>query len=453
VACFIFGEWNELLQTQCNQQGDLAIVVDGLGKQYTLGQKQRGYRTLRETIMERSASSLKCLRSFIATDTHSPESQNTSIWALKDVSFKIYRGEVVGLIGRNGAGKSTILKVLSEITEPSEGSAIIHGRVGCLLEIGTGFHPELTGRENIFLNGAILGMAKSEIEQKFEQIVDFAEVEKFLDTPVKHYSSGMYLRLAFGVAAHLEPDILIVDEVLAVGDAAFQKKCLGKMHDVSKGGRTVLFVSHNMGAIAQLCTRVLWLNEGRLKLEGPPHEVIGAYLSAGETPRARWTLEKKERNGHPKEDVVIESVQVLDQNRNAMEVGSFSQNRQIQIAYCVAKALRNVAIVCRITDPQGNIVWTSWDTDSSEAAKDIRMPGLYTSTCVIPGNWLRPGRYRVSAGALVNNVKLFCFYENIVTFDISEVGYYLNTNRQGIVTPLLEWQICRSDVSPESAVE
>ena len=204
-----------------------------------------------------------------------------SIWALKDVSFDINRGEVVGIIGRNGAGKSTLLKILSEITEPTEGRVEIHGRVGSLLEVGTGFHPELTGRENVYLNGAILGMKRAEIERKFDEIVAFAEVEKFIDTPVKHYSSGMYLRLAFAVAAHLEPEILIVDEVLAVGDAAFQKKCLGKMAGVAKEGRTVLFVSHNMPAITRLCERAILLDEGRLLQDGVSHQVVKAYLNAG----------------------------------------------------------------------------------------------------------------------------------------------------------------------------
>jgi lipopolysaccharide transport system ATP-binding protein len=209
--------------------------------------------------------------------------QNTTIWALKDVSFNIEQGQAVGIIGSNGAGKSTLLKVLSQITDPTTGRVELHGRVGSLLEVGTGFHPELTGRENIFLNGAILGMSRAEIRHKFDEIVAFAEVEKFIDTPVKRYSSGMYVRLAFAVAAHLEPEILLVDEVLAVGDAAFQKKCLGKMGDVAKGGRTVLFVSHNMAAVAQLCQKAVWLEGGRIRQIDSSEKVVKDYLSDGDT--------------------------------------------------------------------------------------------------------------------------------------------------------------------------
>lgn len=252
---------------------DVAIRVAGLGKQYRLGGTQERYHTLGDQF--RKWTSLRRLLSRRTRDEKRPP-----FWALKDVSFEVKRGEVVGVIGRNGAGKSTLLKILSRITEPTEGEVDIHGRVGSLLEVGTGFHPELTGRENVYLNGAILGMRRSEIVRKFDEIVAFAEVEKFIDTPVKHYSSGMYMRLAFAVAAHLEPEILIVDEVLAVGDAEFQKKCLGKMGDVAKGGRTVLFVSHNMGAVQALCCRVLRLADGRVAGVGSTAAEVAAYLSA-----------------------------------------------------------------------------------------------------------------------------------------------------------------------------
>src|SRR5256712_2800247 len=233
---------------------DIAIRVESLRKLYRIGARQERYYTLRDTLTEAVTRPFQKLSSFLSRNgagSRTPEA--SSIWALKDVSFEVKRGEVVGIIGRNGAGKSTLLKILSRITEPTKGRARIHGRVGVLLEVGTGFHPELTGRENIYLNGAILGMKKAEIDRKFDEIVAFAEVEQFIDTAVKHYSSGMYVRLAFAVAAHLEPEILLVDEVLAVGDAAFQKKCLGKIGDVARHGRTVLFVSHNLGAINRLC--------------------------------------------------------------------------------------------------------------------------------------------------------------------------------------------------------
>jgi lipopolysaccharide transport system ATP-binding protein len=259
----------------------VAIRVQDLAKEYTLGRARASYRTFRETVME------AVTRPF-ARPAHrggASKSGGEKIWALKDVSFEVGDGEAVGVIGRNGAGKSTLLKILSRITMPSSGSAEIRGRVGSLLEVGTGFHPELTGRENTYLNGAILGMKNREIESKFDDIVSFAELEKFIDTAVKHYSSGMYMRLAFAVAAHLETEILLIDEVLAVGDAAFQKRCLGKMEEVAAAGRTVLFVSHNMTAVTGLCRRAIWIESGSVGADGPVDEVAGMYmktLAAGE---------------------------------------------------------------------------------------------------------------------------------------------------------------------------
>ena len=247
-----------------------AISVENLSKQYRIGGARAPYRTLRETVGELAAAPLRRLRGGGVAPS--------SFWALRDLSFSVPRGEVVGIIGRNGAGKSTLLKILSRITGPTEGRIRLRGRVGTLLEVGTGFHPELSGRENIFLNGAILGMHRAETARKFDEIVAFAEVEQFIDTAVKHYSSGMYLRLAFAVAAHLEPEILIVDEVLAVGDATFQKKSLGKMGDVARAGRTVLFVSHNMGAIRSLCRRAIWLEKGQIAADGPTLEIVDHYL-------------------------------------------------------------------------------------------------------------------------------------------------------------------------------
>src|SRR5256884_3462490 len=245
---------------------DVAIGVAGLGKQYQIGgDRKPPYKTIRESITDMVLDPLRRLRAGLSADAVNGEQ---ALWALKDVSFEVNRGEVVGIIGRNGAGKSTLLKILSRITEPTEGQAEIVGRVGSLLEVGTGFHPELTGRENVYLNGAILGMKRSEIDRRFDEIVAFSEIERFLETPVKHYSSGMYARLAFAVAAHLEPEILLVDEGLAVGDAAFQKKCLGKMGDVAKAGRTVLFVSHNMAAVRSLCSRAFLLSDGRILSSG-----------------------------------------------------------------------------------------------------------------------------------------------------------------------------------------
>src|SRR5438093_2221386 len=270
---------------------DIAIRVEGISKHYRIGARQERYYTLRDTLTEAVARPFQKLAAFFSRNgAGSPTPEASSIWALRDASFDVTRGEVVGIIGRNGAGKSTLLKILSRITEPTEGRAKIHGRVGSLLEVGTGFHPELTGRANIYLNGAILGMKKAEIDLKFDEIVAFAEVEQFIDTPVKHYSSGMYLRLAFAVAAHLEPEILIVDEVLAVGDAAFQKKCLGKMGDVAKEGRTVLFVGHNMEAVAKLTTRAVVLQRGLIAASGSIKNAVARYLALGQSDAATVDL-------------------------------------------------------------------------------------------------------------------------------------------------------------------
>lgn len=260
--------------------GNLAIHTDELSKMYRIGVRQARYKTLRESLGATFASPFRRMGGLLSGRTNGALRLHETIWALKDVSFEVRHGEVIGIIGRNGAGKSTLLKILSRITEPTEGSARLFGRVGSLLEVGTGFHPELTGRENIYLNGAILGMRRREIERKFDEIVAFAEIEKFIDTPVKHYSSGMYVRLAFAVAAHLEPEILIIDEVLAVGDANFQRKCLGKMGDVAKEGRTVLFVSHNMGAVSTICERSLLLQDGKLSKDGVTEAVLPSYFES-----------------------------------------------------------------------------------------------------------------------------------------------------------------------------
>lgn len=253
---------------------DPAISVEQIGKRYQLGARERGYTTLRETVVGIAAAPLRRMRELAGT-----WAQAEYVWACRDISFEVQPGEVLGIIGRNGAGKSTLLKIISRITEPTAGRVVFRGRVGSLLEVGTGFHPELTGRENIFLNGAILGMGRAEVRRKFDAIVDFSEIEQFLDTPVKRYSSGMYMRLAFAVAAHLEPEILVVDEVLAVGDQLFQRKCLGKMDEISKQGRTVLFVSHSMLAVQRLCTRALLLDRGRLVMDGPVPQVAAHYLN------------------------------------------------------------------------------------------------------------------------------------------------------------------------------
>jgi lipopolysaccharide transport system ATP-binding protein len=272
-----------------------AISIKNLGKQYHIGGGKEKYKTLRDSLVEKAGDARRSLKALTAG--HLPPRGKHTFWALDDVSFDVQQGEVVGIVGRNGAGKSTLLKVLSRITEPTTGHADLNGRVGSLLEVGTGFHPELTGRDNIYLNGAILGMRKQEIDAKFDEIVAFSEIEKFIETPVKHYSSGMGLRLGFAVAAHLEPEILVVDEVLAVGDATFQQKCVGKMGDVARQGRTVLFVSHNMAAVEHLCSRAVMLEGGKLTMDGTPPEVIRRYLSSVRALSGQALAEREDRDG------------------------------------------------------------------------------------------------------------------------------------------------------------
>ena len=276
---------------------DAVIRMEGLGKVFRIGARHEGYKTLRDTLSNACTAPFRRIRTTLQGSRIKPSSDENTIWALKDLSCEVKRGEVVGIIGRNGAGKSTLLKILSRITEPTVGFAEIRGRVRSLLEVGTGFHQELTGRENVYLNGAILGMKKSETDRKFDEIVAFSEIEKFIDTPVKHYSSGMYLRLAFAVAAHLEPEILLVDEVLAVGDAAFRNKCVGKMGEVAQKGRTVIFVSHNMGVIQSLCNTGILLEDGRITFKGPTQQAVTKYLGSVEQLRTKPIETRQDRIG------------------------------------------------------------------------------------------------------------------------------------------------------------
>ncbi len=337
---------------------DTVIRVENLGKKYIIGhQKQQPYTALRDVIADGAKSLGRQLLKPFGKKIAAPAYEE--FWALKDVSFEINRGDRVGIIGRNGAGKSTLLKILSRITEPTKGRISIKGRVASLLEVGTGFHPELTGRENIYLNGAILGMSKAEIKKKFDEIVAFAEVEKFLDTPVKHYSSGMYVRLAFAVAAHLEPEILVVDEVLAVGDAQFQKKCLGKMEDVGKEGRTVLFVSHNMATIQQLCSRGCYLKSGQLAYKGSTEEVINKYISdVGSDVKLNSLKERKDRQGSGKVKIVdfyfLDKLGVKQEILLSGEDYTFVMEYEKDEAY---KTMSNVVGSIAITDTRNEIVF------------------------------------------------------------------------------------------------
>ncbi len=359
-----------------------AIETDGLGKRYRLGLHKRGYGTLREAITG------VFHREDDEPDYDGPE----FLWALRDLSLTIRQGEVVGLVGHNGAGKSTLLKILSRITEPTSGHVDVTGRVGSLLEVGTGFHPELTGRENIFLNGSILGMRKAEIRKRFDEIVEFAEIERFLDTPVKRYSSGMSVRLAFAVAAHLEPEILLVDEVLAVGDASFQRKSLGKMTEVASQGRTVVFVSHNLAIIQALCERGVLLERGRAVADGPVKETIDQYLTALERSASDDLLERTDRDRRGYYDTQICRVEIADTSGGPADVIVSGQPATITVD--VTEEVP--ALECRLTiaDSLGQPV-TSMDSEISAPA-DVREPGRGTRLeCQLASLPLLPGRYRI----------------------------------------------------------
>jgi lipopolysaccharide transport system ATP-binding protein len=419
---------------------DIAIRIKDLSKRYYIGKKQQKYETLRDTLADVCMAPLRRAAKLLRGQATGAAELDEIIWALKDISFEVKHGEVVGIIGRNGAGKSTLLKILSRITEPTTGFAEVYGRVGALLEVGTGFHPELTGRENIYLNGAILGMTRTEIDGKFDEIVAFSGVEKFIDTPVKHYSSGMYLRLAFAVAAHLEPEILLVDEVLAVGDATFQKKCIGRMGRVAKEGRTVLFVSHNMGAITQLCERALWLDDGQIKLTGSSSDVVAAYLSAGTKGHATWKPVSAPPDGL---EVHLRSARILSADSQPTTSVDFDGQLGVEIAYQVVDPVRNLFIAYRVINSLGNIVFESMDTDNTGLKGRVREPGQYLSVCKIPGGLLKPGHYQLSILSFIERVKIIEHHENVLAFDVSAVGYRLNDKRLGVVSPVLEWEVSR----------
>ena len=420
----------------------IAIRATRLGKRYRLGQHHDAYLTLRDTIAAGLGSLGRRLRG------QRPDDRSTIIWALRDVSFQVEAGEILGIIGPNGSGKSTLLKILSRVTPPTTGSATVRGRAGSLLEVGTGFHPELTGRENTYLNGAVLGMSRAEIRARFDAIVAFAELERFLDTPVKRYSTGMYMRLAFAVAAHLQPDILIVDEVLAVGDAAFQKKCLGTMEGVAQQGRTVLFVSHNMAAVQSLCTRVLWLQDGRLMEDGPPAAVVGNYLrtitSQGAQEQTWPDLDRAPGNHQvrlrraavqaatPDRVITMRTPIVME-----FDFWNLLEGAQLEI---------NIQLV---TD-QGIVAFASSPAPDPSSADVGMTAGLYRSRCHIPADLLLPGRYRVVVSIIKDQYHILYQDEALLSFEVHDApelrgGWY--GEMVGVVRPLLKWTTERIDAA------
>ncbi|HEX8410862.1 MAG TPA: ABC transporter ATP-binding protein [Thermoanaerobaculia bacterium] len=405
--------------------GDV-VTAEGVGKLYQLGSQMTGYGVLRERLGEALRAPFRKRETAAA--------QDNTFWALKDVSFAIPQSEVVGLIGKNGAGKSTLLKILSRITEPTEGQIDLHGRVASLLEVGVGFHPELSGRENVYLNGAILGMSRNETRRKFDEIVEFAGVERFLDTPVKRYSSGMYVRLAFAVAAHLESDILIVDEVLAVGDAAFQQKCLGKMRSIRAEGRTVIVVSHSMSVISALCQRVIWIDQGRVRMVGPTAPVVTSYLSEGAKNEISWTPRLREPFPINYETVFVargDTGQSIDPIPGDVPV-------DVVLELTIDQPLAPGRLEVRVSNDAGEILFTSTSADHLPQMNHAWTLGRHRFRCRVPANTFIPGVYHVSVTEPRGGYEIL--RENILSFTVSEENnLYARDGRPGKIAPLLEW--------------
>ena len=414
---------------------DTVIHVENLSKKYKLGAMYERQDTLRDLLVSTFRSPFR----------KKPKSENQILWALKNVSFDIERGSVIGIVGRNGAGKSTLLKVLSRVTDPTSGIGEIRGRVGSLLEVGTGFHHELTGRENIYLNGAILGMKRSEIESKYKEIVEFSEVEKFIDTPVKRYSSGMYLRLAFAVAAHLEPDILVVDEVLAVGDAEFQRKCLGKMSDVAEEGRTVLFVSHNMSAILRLTSETLVMEKGQIVKRAPSVEAVDYYLSSGFTESGErfWDEDEVPNNAAPFRPIAL---RIRNSEGKVINTIRSIEKMTIEFEYELDEAITGLRIGFYLLSSRGEFVFTSFDMDEPHLYDEFtaRESGRYISRCEIPADTFNEGRFVVGINASTYRIRRYFQDERAITFNVDPAGapgMQWPEQRLGPIRPRLNWKI------------
>ncbi|HXA41745.1 MAG TPA: ABC transporter ATP-binding protein [Candidatus Solibacter sp.] len=406
---------------------EAAIRADGLGKVYRI-RTGRSYGRLTESLSNAVRAPLRSIRGLGGT-------RNEQFWALRDLTFEVPPGQVMGVIGRNGAGKSTLLKILAQVTEPTEGKAVLRGKVGSLLEVGTGFHPELTGRDNVFLSGAILGMRGSEIRQKFDDIVSFAGIEQFIDTPVKRYSSGMYVRLAFAVAAHLDTDILIIDEVLAVGDMDFQRRCLNRMSEISTAGRTVVFVSHNMAAIHRLCEHCMLLDHGRLLTSGPTSQVVRAYVEqmSGTAVRSR-----------PQEAAItLEQVRLT---RNGRPEVSFSNEEPIslEIEYTVRDVVKRALLGVWFSTIDGTVIMSAFDTDQFPQLLQARLPGTYRTEMRIPPGFLNAGSYQVRVVAYEHPKHVYDDRDDLV-LDVADPSGESGTAgwgyRVGPVVPRFDWQM------------
>lgn len=408
---------------------DLAVLIDNISKLYRIGARFDP-RSFRETVTD------------LLRFKRSSNEEERDLWALRDVSFDVRRGEAIGIIGQNGAGKSTLLKILSRITEPTSGKIEVRGRVSSLLEVGTGFHPELTGRENIQLNGAILGMTRSEIRSRFDDIVGFAEVERFIDTPVKYYSSGMYMRLAFAVAAHLEPEILVVDEVLAVGDAAFQAKCLRKMGDVASHGRTVLFVSHNMPAVKALCSRAVWLAGGRVLEQGDSESVVNRYLQQTSSAAGLDEIAHQIAAFPPDPLFRLRGIRILQGGVNTSNLLN-GLPTEIEIDYEVLQAVHGLHVYFLLYDLQETMIFESLN-NGANAGLPYTAEGHYLSRATLPANWLAPRPYEIRINAAVHNFRTVIPNPIRVTVDVQQSGIvnraYSDYLTPGRLAPLIEWQ-------------
>ena len=422
---------------------DVAIRIEGLGKRYKIGERAP-YVTLRDSLADAAAIARRLVTSSGKASGHPGEGGEgeDTFWALDDVSFDVPTGQAIGIMGRNGAGKSTLLKILSRITEPTRGRAEVYGRFGSLLEVGTGFHPELTGRENTYLNGAILGMSRAEIDRKFDEIVAFAEIERFIDTPVKRYSSGMYVRLAFAVAAHVEPDILLVDEVLAVGDAAFQKKCLGTMSEAAKQGRTVLFVSHNMAAVRGLCERAVLLDNGRVVQDSTPGEVIAAYLGEGRVTNAEVRWEDR-RSAPGNEHVRLHRVRLRDQDKEVTPTIQAEHPFEVEIEFWNQRPGARLGATVIFYNEEGVCLFSSL-SNREPVWHDRAWPeGLFRSVCKVHGNLLPAGRFYVSLVLWGDSYSWVYTHDYVLEFMVAESihghGDYVG-ERVGVVRPSLSWE-------------
>ena len=420
---------------------ELAIRVENISKRYQIGLAKERPDTLRDLVTLKARQ----MRHLFNRDNDERSSSESHIWALKGVSFEVERGQVLGIVGRNGAGKSTLLKILSRVTDPTEGTGEIHGRVGSLLEVGTGFHPELSGRENIYLNGAILGMRREEIERKFDEIVEFSEVGKFIDTPVKRFSSGMYLRLAFAVAAHLEPEILVVDEVLAVGDAEFQRKCLGKMNDVAQEGRTVLFVSHNMSAILRLTQETIVLDQGQIVMRGPTPEAVDYYLNMGLTKQGErfWEASELAGEGSPFRPIAL---RVLNSAGQVVDTVNATEGFSVALEYHLEEAISGLRVGFYLMTTRGEYVFTTFDTDDPNMFETYgqRAAGRYISRCDFPPNLMNEGRFVIGVNASAYRIRRYFQDDKALTFTIDATGApgtHWPEMRLGPVRPKLDWKI------------